>query len=131
MSCAASVCPLTGSSVKPRSNTTNFCTAGKYCSLSLVFSTSTSAWRVPLLCNTGPTQLTSAHGHRGQRNSRLLRPTHVSVADQLPLEAISCNDVALGHVDDAAFVGQVEVCCTELTLKQDLHTSTYSRGGVC
>lgn len=64
MSCAASVCPLTGSRVKPRSKTTNFCTAVKYCSLSLVFSTSTSVWRRLLLCNTGWTRSMSAQVHQ-------------------------------------------------------------------
>lgn len=35
MSCSASFCLPTGSRVKPRLNTTNFCTSVKYCSLSL------------------------------------------------------------------------------------------------
>lgn len=56
---------------------------------------------------------------------------HISVASQLPPEAASCNDVALGHVEDAAVVGQEKVSSAELVFKQDLHTSTYSRAKVC
>ena len=55
MSCEASVCPLTGRRVRPRSNTTNFWTAEKYCSLSLVFSTSTSCWKLLLAFKSGGT----------------------------------------------------------------------------
>lgn len=134
MSCEASVCPPTGSRVRPRSNTTNFCTAGKYCSLSLVFSTSTSSWKLLLLFKTGRTQLTSggrsAERKESQQDGRLLQ-THISVTDQLPLVAGSCDDVALRHVEDAAFVGQVEICHTKLVLKQDFYPSTYSRRRAC
>ncbi|XP_042267594.1 uncharacterized protein LOC121897268 [Thunnus maccoyii] len=50
-----SFCPLTGRRVRPRSNTTNFWTAEKYCSLSLVFSTSTSCWKLLLAFKSGGT----------------------------------------------------------------------------
>lgn len=49
----------------------------------------------------------------------------IPVANQPPLVAVSCYDVALGHVEDAAPVGQVEVRLTQLRLKEDLHTSTF------
>lgn len=123
MSCEASVCPLTGSSVRPRSNTTNFCTALKYCSLSLVFSTSTSSWKLLLLCKTGSHQ-THKDVHQNCFSRHFFYQTHISVANQFPLVAACCYDVALRHVQDAAFVGQVEICRTKLTLKEDFHTST-------
>ena len=133
MSWEASVCPLTGSRVRPRSNTTNFCTALKYCSLSLVFSTSTSSWKLLLLCKTGQTLFTQTQKdiHQNCFISYFFHQTHISVANQLPLVAACCYDVALRHVKDAAFVGQVEICHTELTLKEDFHTSTCSRSRAC
>lgn len=74
-----------------------------------------------------------AHVSAGTRKKqqRPLQSTHVSVASQLPPEAASCNDIALGHVEDAAVVGQKKVCSAELVFKQDLHTSTYSMDEAC
>lgn len=52
--------------------------------------------------------------------------THVSVANHLPLVVVASDDVTLRQVEDAAFVGQVEICRPQVTLKQDFHSFIYS-----
>lgn len=60
-------------------------------------------------------------------NKQTVPKTHVSEANQLPLVAVSRYDVTLRQVEDAGFVGQVEICQPQLILKQDFHPCSYSR----